>query len=67
MTIGEVPKSVRTSRGLTQDELEARSGIPKPRISQYENKHVEASLRSLSALAEGLGVSAARLVRMANL
>jgi transcriptional regulator with XRE-family HTH domain len=57
----------QTSRCLIQDELEALSGIPKARISRYENNHVEPSLHSLSALAKGLGLSAARLVRMADL
>ena len=61
------PKSIRTSRGLTQDELEALSGIPRRGISRYENNHVEPSLHSLSVLAKGLGVSAAHLVRMADI
>jgi transcriptional regulator with XRE-family HTH domain len=67
MTIGEVLRSVRTKAGMSQGELEAASGIPKARISRYENDHVEPSLRTLSRLAKGLGVSAAHLVRQADL
>jgi predicted transcriptional regulator len=67
MTIGEVLRSVRTEAGMSQNELEELSGIPKARISRYENGHVEPSLRSLARLARGLGVSPAYVVRLADL
>ncbi len=47
---------------MSQARLAARSGIPKPRISQYENERLSPSLRTLSRLARALGVSEAGLL-----
>ncbi len=52
----------RLEAGLSQSELEFRSGIPKARLSRYENGHVLPSIGTLRRLAESLGVSEASLL-----
>ena len=47
---------------MSQAQLAAKSGIPKPRISQYENEHLSPSLTTLSRLSRALGVSEAGLL-----
>jgi transcriptional regulator with XRE-family HTH domain len=47
---------------LSQSELEDLSGIPKARLSRYENGHVEPSLQTLNRLARALNVSEASLL-----
>ena len=48
--------------GLSQSGLESRSGIPKARLSRYENGHVLPSIDTLGRLAAALGVSEASLL-----
>jgi transcriptional regulator with XRE-family HTH domain len=48
--------------GLSQSELEELSGIPKARLSRYENGHVEPSIQTLAKLARALNVSEASLL-----
>jgi transcriptional regulator with XRE-family HTH domain len=48
--------------GLSQSGLEARSGIPKARISRYENDHVAPSMPTLARLARSLDLSEAALL-----
>ena len=48
--------------GLSQGGLEGRSGIPKARLSRYENGHVLPSIDTLGRLAAALGVSEASLL-----
>jgi len=48
--------------GLSQSALEGRSGIPKARLSRYENGHVLPSIDTLGRLAAALGVSEASLL-----
>lgn len=48
--------------GLSQSGLESRSGIPKARLSRYENGHVLPSIDTLGRLATALGVSEASLL-----
>jgi transcriptional regulator with XRE-family HTH domain len=58
-------KRLRTARvhaGLSQSGLESRSGIPKARLSRYENGHVLPSIDTLGRLAAALGVSEASLL-----
>ncbi|TMK17355.1 MAG: helix-turn-helix transcriptional regulator, partial [Actinobacteria bacterium] len=52
----------RLSAGLSQSELEELSGIPKARLSRYENGHVEPSIQTLNRLARALNVSEASLL-----
>lgn len=52
----------RLAAGLSQSELEELSGIPKARLSRYENGHVEPSIQTLARLARALNVSEASLL-----
>jgi transcriptional regulator with XRE-family HTH domain len=52
----------RVAAGLSQSELEELSGIPKARLSRYENGHVEPSIQTLARLSKALNVSEASLL-----
>lgn len=54
--IGTAVKSHRVLAGLTLTELSARSGVSTAMISKIERGQVSASLNSLEALAQGIGV-----------
>lgn len=45
-TLGGMLRIARQQAGLSQSEVEATSGIPKARLSRYENNHVVPSLGS---------------------
>ena len=55
-------RDARTAAGLSQAGLETRSGIPKARLSRYENGHVLPSIATLGRLALALNVSEASLL-----
>jgi len=55
-------KRMRIDAGLTQKDLERTSGIPKSRISRYENGHLLPSFQGLRKLAQSLGVSDSALL-----
>lgn len=55
-------REARLGAGLSQSELEELSGIPKARLSRYENGHVEPSIQTLARLAKALNVSEASLL-----
>jgi transcriptional regulator with XRE-family HTH domain len=55
-------REARVTAGLSQSELEDLSGIPKARLSRYENGHVEPSIQTLARLARALSVSEASLL-----
>jgi transcriptional regulator with XRE-family HTH domain len=55
-------REARVAAGLSQSELEELSGIPKARLSRYENGHVEPSIQTLARLARALNVSEASLL-----
>ena len=55
-------REARLGAGLSQSELEELSGIPKARLSRYENGHVAPSIQTLERLAKALGVSEASLL-----
>jgi transcriptional regulator with XRE-family HTH domain len=55
-------REARLAAGLSQSELEDLSGIPKARLSRYENGHVEPSIQTLARLARALNVSEASLL-----
>jgi transcriptional regulator with XRE-family HTH domain len=59
---GQRLRSVRLHAGLSQSALETRSGIPKARLSRYENGHVLPSIETLRRLASALDVSEAHLL-----
>src|SRR5919201_2559867 len=62
MTFGSRLRRARRDAGFSQSELETRSGIPKARLSRYENGHVLPSIQTLGKLARALGVSEASLL-----
>jgi transcriptional regulator with XRE-family HTH domain len=55
-------REARVHAGFSQSELEELSGIPKARLSRYENGHVEPSIQTLARLARALNVSEASLL-----
>jgi len=55
-------REARVTAGLSQSELEELSGIPKARLSRYENGHVEPSIQTLARLSKALNVSEASLL-----
>ena len=55
-------RETRLAAGLSQSELEEISGIPKARLSRYENGHVEPSIQTLERLARALNVPEASLL-----
>jgi transcriptional regulator with XRE-family HTH domain len=55
-------REARLNAELSQSELEDLSGIPKARLSRYENGHVEPSIQTLNRLARALNVSEASLL-----
>jgi transcriptional regulator with XRE-family HTH domain len=61
-TFGQRLRETRTNAGLSQSELEDISGIPKARLSRYENGHVAPSIQTLARLAHALDVSEASLL-----
>ncbi len=60
--IGRRLKAARRLEGLSQGDVERRSGIPKARISRYENGHVAPSIRSLLRLCKALGHPAGEIL-----
>ncbi len=61
-SFGRRLRQVRLHAGLSQSGLEERSGIPKARLSRYENGHVLPSIETLGRLAAALQVSEASLL-----
>jgi transcriptional regulator with XRE-family HTH domain len=61
-TFGRRLRETRLRAGLSQSDLEDVSGIPKARLSRYENGHVAPSIQTLQRLAGALGVSEASLL-----
>ncbi|HZD18968.1 MAG TPA: helix-turn-helix transcriptional regulator [Actinomycetota bacterium] len=61
-TFGQRLRATRLKAGMSQSDLEVISGIPKARLSRYENGHVVPSIQTLERLARALGVSEASLL-----
>lgn len=55
--VGARLRAVRHQRDLSQGRLADLTGIPKARISRYENGHVMPSIQSLDVLAAHLGLT----------
>ncbi len=56
MKIGEHIKEIRISKGVTQTELSAKSGIAVRTIQRIENSEVTPSIYSLNAIGAALDV-----------
>jgi transcriptional regulator with XRE-family HTH domain len=61
-TFGQRLRETRIKAGFSQSDLEEISGIPKARLSRYENGHVAPSIQTLERLARALQVSEASLL-----
>jgi transcriptional regulator with XRE-family HTH domain len=61
-SFGRLLRATRVQAGLSQSDLEEISGIPKARLSRYENGHVAPSIQTLARLAKALKVSEASLL-----
>jgi transcriptional regulator with XRE-family HTH domain len=61
-TFGQRLRETRIRAGMSQSDLEDISGIPKARLSRYENGHVAPSIQTLERLAKALQVSEASLL-----
>ena len=61
-TFGQRLRATRIKAGYSQSDLEEISGIPKARLSRYENGHVAPSIQTLERLARALNVSEASLL-----
>jgi transcriptional regulator with XRE-family HTH domain len=61
-TFGQRLRETRIRAGFSQSDLEEISGIPKARLSRYENGHVAPSIQTLERLARALTVSEASLL-----
>ena len=61
-TFGQRLRETRVKARLSQSDLEEISGIPKARLSRYENGHVAPSIQTLERLARALSVSEASLL-----
>ena len=61
-TFGQRLRATRIKAGYSQSDLEEISGIPKARLSRYENGHVAPSIQTLERLARALQVSEASLL-----
>jgi transcriptional regulator with XRE-family HTH domain len=59
VAIGEVIKSYRAERGLSQGDIERRTGLLRCYLSRVENGHTVPSLETLAKIAEAMEISLA--------
>jgi transcriptional regulator with XRE-family HTH domain len=57
MNFGEQLKEIRTSKGLTQNELSYKSGIALRTVQRMERNEGKPSMYSMNAIGEALGVN----------
>ena len=60
VNIGEVIKSYRADRGLSQGDIERRTGLLRCYLSRVENGHTVPSLDTLSKIAQALDLPIAQ-------
>ena len=63
MNVGPVIRSFRQRRGLSQGDLEKRSGLMRCYISRVENGHTIPSLETLTRIARALETELADMFR----
>ena len=61
MTLGERLKSLRAQRGISQGEIERRTGLLRSYISRIENGHTVPSVETLEKMARALQIPLYRL------
>jgi transcriptional regulator with XRE-family HTH domain len=59
VNIGEVIRSYRASRGLSQGDIERRTGLLRCYLSRVENGHTVPSLETLAKIAEAMDMALA--------
>src|ERR1700676_3282885 len=59
VNIGEVIKSYRSQRGLSQGDIERSTGLLRCYLSRVENGHTVPSLETLAKIAEAMKISVA--------
>jgi transcriptional regulator with XRE-family HTH domain len=57
--IGEVIRSYRTERGMSQGDIERRTGLLRCYLSRVENGHTVPSLETLAKIAEAMEIGLA--------
>lgn len=57
MNLGVAIKNIRTAKGLSQGEMQKRTGILRSYLSRVENGHTVPSLATLQRLASAMGVA----------
>ena len=57
MNIGQILKQIREEQGLTQIELEKRSGVPQAVISRIEKSNGIPRFDTVCLISDGLGIS----------
>lgn len=55
-------RAARLGAGFSQGQLQVRSGVPKSRVSRYENGHLTPSLQTLRRLSKALDVTEGTLL-----
>lgn len=61
-SIGKALQLIRTEKGLSQGDIEKRTGLLRSYLSRVENGHTIPSLETLGKIAEALQVSIADLL-----
>jgi transcriptional regulator with XRE-family HTH domain len=59
VNIGEVIRTYRSQRGLSQGDIERRTGLLRCYLSRVENGHTVPSLETLAKIAEAMDISLA--------
>jgi len=59
MNLGESIRRIRQAKGLSQGEMQKRTGILRSYLSRVENGHTVPSLATLQRLASAMGVALA--------
>lgn len=59
INIGQVIRSYRSERGLSQGDIERRTGLLRCYLSRVENGHTVPSLETLSKIAEAMEINLA--------
>lgn len=59
VNIGEVIRTYRSDRGLSQGDIERRTGLLRCYLSRVENGHTVPSLETLAKIAEAMEISLA--------
>jgi transcriptional regulator with XRE-family HTH domain len=59
VNIGDVIRAYRNDRGLSQGDIERRTGLLRCYLSRVENGHTVPSLETLAKIAEAMGITIA--------